>query len=60
MDRYSGYNEIKMHTEDEMTTAFLSLKGVFCYQVMPFDLKNVGAIYQQDMMIIFKEVLGHG
>jgi hypothetical protein len=28
-------------------TAFITPYGVFCYQVMPVDLKNVGATYQR-------------
>lgn len=58
MDGCSGYNQIKMHIDDETAIAFISLKGVFCHQVMPFDLKTIRAIYQPDMTIIFKEVLG--
>ena len=30
-------------------------QGVYCYTVMPFGLKNVGATYQQAMNTIFHE-----
>jgi hypothetical protein len=35
--------------EDEEKTAFITPYGVFCYQVMPFSLKNIGATYQRMM-----------
>src|SRR5438045_7467879 len=40
MDGFSGYNQIKMHPDDERHTAFRTPLGVFCYTVMPFGLKN--------------------
>jgi hypothetical protein len=46
LDTYSGYNQIKLKKEDEEKTAFITPYGVFCYQVMPFGLKNAGATYQ--------------
>jgi hypothetical protein len=49
MDAYSGYNQIKLKKEDEEKTAFITPYGVFCYQVMPFGLKNAGATYQRMM-----------
>jgi hypothetical protein len=49
LDAYSGYNQIKLKREDEEKTAFLTPYGVFCYQVMPFGLKNIGATYQRMM-----------
>jgi hypothetical protein len=49
LDAYSGYNQIKLKKEDEDKTAFITPYGVFCYQVMPFGLKNVGATYQRMM-----------
>jgi hypothetical protein len=49
LDAYSGYNQIKLKKEDEEKTAFITPYGVFCYQVMPFGLKNAGATYQQMM-----------
>jgi hypothetical protein len=45
LDVYSGYNQIKLKKEDEEKTAFITPYGVFCYQVMPFGLKNAGATY---------------
>jgi hypothetical protein len=38
-----------MKKEDEEKIAFITPYGVFCYQVMPFGLKNVGATYQRMM-----------
>jgi hypothetical protein len=49
LDAYSGYNQIKLKKEDEEKIAFITPYGVFCYQVMPFGLKNVGATYQRMM-----------
>jgi ribonuclease HI len=49
LDAYSGYNHIKLKKEDEEKIAIITPYGVFCYQVMPFGLKNAGATYQQMM-----------
>jgi hypothetical protein len=49
LDAYSGYNQIKLKEEDEEKTAFITPYSVFCYQVMPFSLKNAGATYQRMM-----------
>jgi hypothetical protein len=49
LDTYSGYNQIKLKAEDEEKTTFITPYGVYCYQVMPFRLKNVGATYQRMM-----------
>lgn len=45
MDGFSGYNQIKMHPEDQKHTSFRTPFGVYCYTVMPFGLKNAGAPY---------------
>ncbi|RDY02803.1 Retrovirus-related Pol polyprotein from transposon 17.6, partial [Mucuna pruriens] len=58
MDAYSGYNQIRMHPQDEEKTTFITDEGAFCYKVMPFDLKNAGATYQRLMDKIFKGILG--
>jgi hypothetical protein len=49
LDAYSGYSQIKLKKEDKEKTAFITPYGVFCYQVMPFGLKNAGATYQRMM-----------
>ncbi|KAJ9560505.1 hypothetical protein OSB04_005665 [Centaurea solstitialis] len=58
MDAYSGYNQILMHTDDQEKTAFMTDKGINCYKVMPFGLKNAGSTYQRLVNRMFKEHLG--
>jgi len=41
MDCTTGYNQIQMALEDQDATAFRTPKGIFCYKVTPFGLKNV-------------------
>ncbi|KAM2448873.1 hypothetical protein PS1_019023 [Malus domestica] len=57
MDGSSGYNQIRMALEDEELTAFRTPKGIYCYKVMPFGLKNAGAKYQRAMQKIFNDML---
>ena len=57
MDGYSGYNQIRMATKDVEKTAFRTPIGNFYYIVMPFGLKNVGAIYQRTMTAIFHDMI---
>ena len=47
IDVFSGYNQIKMVEEDQEKTAFITSQGLYCYKVMSFRLKNVGATYQR-------------
>ena len=47
MDAFSGYNQIRMHKDDQEKTSFVTSQGLFCYRVMPFGLKNAGATYQR-------------
>ena len=44
MDAYSGYNQIRMSPEDEDKTMFITDRGLYCYKVMPFGLKNAGPL----------------
>ncbi|KAI5317664.1 hypothetical protein L3X38_037371 [Prunus dulcis] len=57
MDGFSGYNQIKMASEDQEKTAFRTSKGIYCYTVMPFGLKNAGATYKRAMTTIFNDML---
>ncbi|CAL2265600.1 unnamed protein product [Prunus armeniaca] len=46
-----------MSPEDEELTAFHTSKGIYCYKVMPFGLKNAGATYQRAMQKNFGGIL---
>ncbi|XP_014503261.1 uncharacterized protein LOC106763603 [Vigna radiata var. radiata] len=55
LDAYSGYNQIPMHEADREKTTFITNRGNYCYDVMSFGLKNVGATYQRLMDKIFAD-----
>ena len=57
MDGFSGYNHIRMAPEDMEKTTFLTMWGTFCYKVIPFGLKNVGATYQRAMVTLFHDMM---
>ena len=58
MDVYSGYNQILMHPADQEKTSFITNKGLYCYKVMPFGLKNAGATYQCLVNEMFSQHIG--
>ena len=47
MDAFFGYNQILMAKENQEKTAFVTSQGLYCYRVMPFELKNTEATYQR-------------
>ena len=47
MDAFSGYNQIRLHEADQEKTSFIMNQGLFCYNVMPFELKNARVTYQR-------------
>ncbi|KAH9291415.1 hypothetical protein KI387_043399, partial [Taxus chinensis] len=51
------YNQIKIAEEDQHKTTFTTPWGTFCYQVMPFGLKNAEATYQRAMAVIFHDMI---
>ena len=55
MDAFSGYNQIMMDENDQEKTSFITSRGLFCYKVMPFGLKNAGATYQRLMNRMFHD-----
>ena len=57
MDGSLGYNQIQMVPGDEELTAFCTLKGIYCYKVMPLRLNNADATYQHAMQKIFDDML---
>ena len=54
-DTFSGYNQVKMHLNDEEKTALITNDGVYYYRVIPFEMKNAGATYQRMMNMVFSE-----
>ena len=58
MDAFSGYNQIRMKEVDQQKTSFVTSQGLFCYKVMPFGLKNVGATYQRLVNHMFRPQIG--
>ncbi|KAH9320363.1 hypothetical protein KI387_043959 [Taxus chinensis] len=57
MDGFSRYNQIKIFEQDQAKTTFITPWGTYCYVVMPFGLKNVGATYQRAMTYIFHDLI---
>ena len=58
MDAFSGYNQIKISEEDQEKTALIISQGLYCYNVMPFGLKNAGATYQRLVNKMFSNQIG--
>uniref|UniRef100_A0A2N9FTH5 Integrase catalytic domain-containing protein n=1 Tax=Fagus sylvatica TaxID=28930 RepID=A0A2N9FTH5_FAGSY len=58
LDAFQGYHQIALRREDQEKTVFITPRGVFCYKVMPFGLKNVGATYQRMVTKMFSKLLG--
>ncbi|KAI5323824.1 hypothetical protein L3X38_032897 [Prunus dulcis] len=61
MDGNAGYNQIMVVEKDIHKTAFMCPGhiGAFEYIVMPFGLRNAGAIYQRAMNFVFHDMIGH-
>ena len=57
MDGFFGYNQIQMAFKDREKTIFITMWETFCYKVIPFGLKNVGATYQRVMVTLFHDMM---
>ena len=58
LDAYRGYHQIAMFNPDQSKTSFITPRGLFCYKVMSFGLKNVGATYQRLVTRMFWSQIG--
>ena len=58
LDAFLGYHQIPMHLPDAEKTTFITPHGLFCYNVMPFGLKNVWVTYQRLVTKMFRPLLG--
>nr|GEU72493.1 reverse transcriptase domain-containing protein [Tanacetum cinerariifolium] len=53
-----GYHQIQMAKGNKDKMAFFAEERVFCYQKMPFGLKNAGATYQRLVDNVFHDQIG--
>ena len=58
LDAFLGYHQILMYPPDVEKTTFITPHGLFCYNVMPFGLKNAKATYQRLVTKMFRPLLG--
>ena len=58
MDAFSRYNQISVDETNQEKTSFVTSQGLFCYKVMPFELKNAGATYQRLVNHMFHPQIG--
>ncbi|XP_022883683.1 uncharacterized protein LOC111400502 [Olea europaea var. sylvestris] len=58
MDAYSGYNQIPMYPTNEENISFITDRGLYCYKMMLFGLKNAGATYQRLVNRMFVDLIG--
>ena len=59
MDALSNYNQMIMASEDKENTTFVIDKDLYCYKIISFDLKIVGATYQHLVNKVFKHQISH-
>ena len=57
LDAFSGYHQILIHPPDVEKTSFITPHDLYCYNVMPFGLKNAGATYQRLVTKMFRPLL---
>ena len=58
VDAFSRYNQIQMAEEDQEKIAFITIQGLYYYQVMPFGLNSAGATYQRLVNQMFEKKIG--
>ena len=58
LDAFSRYHQIPMHPPDAEKISFITPHGLYCFNVMPFRLKNAGATYQRLVTKMFRPLLG--
>ena len=57
IDAFSNYHQIPMFQPNEEKTSFVTPHEIYCYKVMSFGLKNVGATYQRLMTKIIRPLI---
>ena len=57
LDGFRGYNQIRMHPDDQEKTTFVTEWGVFVAKVMMFGLETTPATFQRIITEIFDEYI---
>ncbi|GKD16208.1 reverse transcriptase domain-containing protein, partial [Tanacetum coccineum] len=57
LDRFSGYFQIPIDSQDQEKTTFTCPYGTFAYRRMPFGLCNAPGTFQRCMMAIFHDMI---
>ena len=58
LDAFSGYHYIPMHPPDAEKNTFITPHELYCYNVIPFSLKNARVTYQRLVTKIFQPLIG--
>lgn len=58
LDSFFKYHQIIVNKDDLQKTTFITLKGTYAYNKMPFSLKRAGTTFQRIVKNIFKERIG--
>ncbi|GKB20288.1 reverse transcriptase domain-containing protein [Tanacetum coccineum] len=57
LDRFSGYFQIPIDSQDQEKTTFTCPYGTFAYRRMPFGLCNAPGMFQRCLMAIFHDMI---
>ena len=58
LDAFFGYHQIPIFHPNQEKMTFITSYELYCYNVIPFRLKNIGITYQRLMIKIFKPLMG--
>jgi hypothetical protein len=56
-DDFSGYHQVRIIEEDKKKTTFITEWGSFAYNIMPFGLKNLPAVFSWIVIAVFREFI---